>query len=152
MVLIKSPIKKVLVPLAIGSLMILDGCNKDDTDPSNTDLLIGDWKMIQWDDDDEIGNYDYSSYLFKFKKSGEWQFCYEYTYDDQTYGDCNTGNWRWESAEETSLIISEEPTGNYPPAEFRFDIVVLTALKLEGNLSVVDYPDYTASMKFIKVK
>ena len=48
MVVIKYPIKAAIIPLAVGSMMVLDGCKKDEpVVESKTDLLVGDWKLIE---------------------------------------------------------------------------------------------------------
>ena len=40
MVVIKNPVKSILVPLAVGSLMVIPGCKKaaEELTPSKTDL------------------------------------------------------------------------------------------------------------------
>ena len=41
--MIKSSIKSVVVPIALTSFIMLDGCSKDEATPkSQTDLLVGD--------------------------------------------------------------------------------------------------------------
>ena len=145
MVLIKNPIKSAMVPIAATALLSLDGCNKDDeVGLSKTDLLIGDWKLT------ELDGYLYNdldyTYFFKFQKSGDWQFCY--TEGDPTQY-CYSGKWSWENSNETSIIFSQlegEPVGT----EWRLDVVVLDATRLEGTF--IYEVGYSQSIKFVKVQ
>ena len=147
MVLIKNPIKSVILPLVVGSLMILDGCEKDElAAPTRTDLLVGDWELMEWD------GYDYYEpdfrYLFKFKSSGDFEYCVEYE-DNSTYSPfkhCYSSHWQWVDNTETTLHIDHlEEWGS----QFRLDIVVLDESKLEG-FGTTDY-DTNFSVKFRKV-
>ncbi len=145
MVLIKNSVKSFMVPLAVGSLMVIPGCKKDEpAAPSKTDLLVGDWII------EELDSYDYTQspnelYLFKFTRAGDWQFCYEYVPDtSQNYCYLN-GKWRWNSAE-TSITIDQ--IVNAPSITYRVDVVILDANRLEGTLTT----DYSANspIKFRK--
>lgn len=151
--MIKNTIRAAVIPLALGSFMILDGCKEDDPAPkSQTDLLIGDWQVTEVGGDDYTG--DGESLLFKFKSSGDWQWCYEY---DATPADnyCYTAKWKWQDSNDKTIIINEFPGD--PIAEFKIDVVVLTESKLEGSLTST-YDDgggttgsYTQTIKFVKL-
>ena len=148
MVLIKNPIKSAILPLAIGSLMFLDGCKKDEpavAPPSKTDLLVGDWEI------NELGDWDLSStvysYLFKFQKSGDWQFCYENA-NDPSQNDCYLGKWRWKDANETTIIMEQNSS---PDEDLIIDIVILDETKLEGTFTYTG-SSYDQTITLIKVQ
>ncbi len=154
MVTIRNTIKTVAIPLAVTSFMVIQGCNKEEETPvTKTNLLVGDWDLIEAGGDDFTSN-DYS-YLFKFKSSGDWQFCYEYD-TDPTKNDCYNGKWKWEDSSEKTIIIdqfSSNDLGN----EWKLDVTVLDETKLEGSLTTT-YDDgggttdsYTQSVKFVKI-
>lgn len=152
MVMIKNSIRAAVIPLALSSFLVLDGCKEDEVAPqSQTDLLIGDWEVT------EAGGDDYTqsdeSILFKFKSSGDWQFCYEY---DLTPADnyCYGAKWKWQDSDEKVIII-DQFSGD-PTSEFKLDVVVLTATNLEGTLTST-YDDggtpssYSQTVKFVKI-
>ena len=152
MVLIKNPIKSIILPLAVGSIMFLDGCKEDEpVAPTRTDLLVGDWRLTEIDGYDRTDP-DYS-YLFKFKSSGDFEFCYE----DNTvtpqyllcYGADNNSKWEWQDANETKILI-DNPFGNDGGVEWTIDVTVLDATRLEGTFS--QEPGYDAPIKFVKVQ
>lgn len=150
--MIKNSIRAAVIPIALGSFLVLDGCKEDEVAPkTQTDLLIGDWELT------EIGGYDYTqsdeSLIFKFKSSGDWQFCYEY---DLTPADnyCYGAKWKWEDSSEKTIIIDQFPNDN--TSVWEFDVTVLDDTKLEGTFTST-YDDggtpysYTRSVKFVKV-
>jgi len=152
MVMIKKSIRAAVIPIALGSFMFLDGCKEDEVVPkTQTDLLIGDWEVT------EIGGDDYTqsdeSLIFKFKSSGDLQFCYEY---DLTPADnyCYGAKWKWQDSNEKIIIIDQFPSD--PTGEFKIDVVVLTETNLEGTLTST-YDDggtpgsYSQSFKFVKI-
>lgn len=153
MVIIKNSIRAAVIPIALTSFMVLDGCKKDDevAPKTQTDLLIGDWEVT------EFGGYDYTqsdySILFKFKSNGDWQFCYEY---DSTPADnyCSSAKWKWEDSTEKTIIIDQ--FGGADISEWKLDVTVLDETKLEGSLTST-YDDggtpysNTQTIKFVKV-
>lgn len=151
MVILKSTLQKLAIPLAVTSLLILDSCSdsKDDATPeTKTDLLIGDWELTESDGDDYTG-YD-ESIIFKFKSNGDWQFCYEYD-STPSDNDCYDGTWKWESSDEETILME----GLDSSSSFKFDVVVLTDTKLEGTIaSTYDGGTYTYTtpVKFVKIK
>ncbi len=136
--------------------MVMQGCKKDKEDEvvpkTQTDLLVGDWEVTEIGSNDFTG-YDYS-YLFKFKSSGDWQFCYEYD-TDATKNDCYNGKWKWEDSNEKTVIIdqfSSNDLGN----EWKLDVTVLDETKLEGSITSTyddgyDTDSYTQTIKFVKI-
>lgn len=155
MVIIKNSLKSVAIPLAVTSFMVLQGCNKDKdeaTPATKTNLLVGDWEVTEVGGDDFTSN-DYS-YLFKFKSSGDWQFCYEYDADPaENY--CYSAKWKWEDSSEKTIII-DQFAGSDINNDWKIDVTVLDETKLEGSLTTT-YDDgggtdsYTQSIKFVKV-
>lgn len=136
--MIKNPVRSAIMPLALGSLMMAPGCNKVDEilSLSQTALLVGDWRITEFDGDIYPAD---DTYIFSFKVSGDWTMCDE--------GDCYTGNWRWASADENTIIISniqDEDSGT----EWRIDVVILDATRLEGTFDAYGPP---VSIKFVKV-
>ena len=96
----------------------------------------GNWQIT------ELNGYDYTtsdySIVLKFKSSGDLDFCYE----DATYSYCDTQAWRWQDANQSAIILTEDDD------EEVFDIVILDETKLEGTVT-----DGTTSfeVKFVKV-
>lgn len=154
MVIIKNSIKTVVIPLAVTSFMVLQSCKEDESTPepeSKTDLLIGDWEVTEVGGDDFTSN-SYS-YLFKFKSSGDWQFCYEHDADPaENY--CYSAEWKWEDSSENTIIIDQFSGDEMD--EWRLDVTILNESKLEGSITST-YDDgggtdsYTQSIKFVKV-
>ena len=144
MVLIKSRVRKAILPLAVTSLMFLDGCKKEEVAPTpefSTDLLIGDWILTEVDGEDYTSNY--SSLHIVFESSGVVQTCYEYVaYPDENYCE-SSSKWKWEDAKQSAIILTDDTDGD----ETKLDIIILDETKLEGN---VIYETSTASFKFIR--
>ena len=154
MVRIKNPVKQVVLPLTLGTVMLAPACKKEEeapAPPTKTDLLLGDWKIT------EVGGYDFTqydySYLFKFQAAGDFQFCYEDP-ADTTYNYCYSAKWRWKDASETRVIMDK--FSNDPTMAWILDVVVLDDTRLEGGF----WYDYdptadstnTVPIKFVKVQ
>ena len=141
--MIKNRVKSVILPLAVTSLMFLDGCKREEVEPTpefSTDLLIGDWLLTELDGEDYTSNY--SSIHLKFESSGDVQTCFEQVaYPDYNY--CNSAKWKWEDANQSAIILTEGTD------ETKLDIIILDETRLEGNII---YDTYTESFKFIKVQ
>ena len=154
MVLTKNSFRAAVIPLALTSIIILEGCKKDDEIVlSRTDLLIGDWKIT------EVNGYDFSTrdynYLFKFNKGGDFDWCYEDP-TDASNDSCYSGKWKWQDADEKTLFVNQF-IGFVTDFELELDVIILTETKLEGDLTST-YDDgagstdsYTQPVKFVKV-
>ncbi len=148
MVMIKNSIKSVVVPLALSSFVVIQGCKKDE-EVSKTDLLVGDWEVTEVNGDDYT-NLDYSL-LFKFTSSGDFQFCSEYE-NKPADNYCYAAKWKWEDSNEKKIIMDQfTDTSGDISADFEVDI--LTETNFEGTWSVsYDSDLYSQKMKFVKVK
>jgi hypothetical protein len=147
MVLIKNRVRSVILPLAVTSLMFLNGCKEEEVEPTpkfSTDLLIGEWTLTEADGEDYTN--DESSLHIKFETSGVVGACREYVaYPDYNYcGD--VGKWKWENANQEAIILTDENDVD----EAKWDIIILDETRLEGNVTDAD-ETYTTSFKFIKV-
>lgn len=147
MVMIQNSVRAAVIPLALSSIMVLEGCKKEEEIvKSRTDLLIGDWKITEIDGQDYTG-YSYS-YLFKFKIAGDFQWCSE-SVSDPVDNYCYSAKWEWQDSNEETVLMNHFP--DEPTAEFQFDITVLTETNLEG-IFLYDAAADSQSFKFIKVE
>lgn len=148
MVVKRRSFQAAVLPLvAMSSLIVLDSCKKEEeVNPSNNnDLLIGDWQVTEIDGESYQSD-DYSI-QFKFKASGDLDFCVDITYGGITFGDCYNWKWKWEDTSYTTLIITDEDM-----VEETADIIKLDENNLELELTYEDYGNtYTSNIKFVKI-
>jgi hypothetical protein len=87
LVLIKNRVRSVILPLAVTSLMFLNGCKEEEVEPTpkfSTDLLIGEWTLTEIDGEDYTN--DDTSLHIKFETSGAVEACREsVVYPDNNY-------------------------------------------------------------------
>lgn len=153
MVVIRKRLAIAILPVVIGPLLLLNGC-KDEEDattlPSKTDLLIGDWQITEVDGNDWSNN-DYY-YLFKFKITGDWQFCYDYPADPSQNYCYSSAKWEWLNSDEETIIINNFLDDSSGKEEWTLDVVIMDETNLEGALSVEYYNSDAFPIKFIKIK
>ena len=151
MVVKRRALQAAALPLvAISSLMVLNSCGDDDemNPKSNNDLIIGDWEVTEADIESYISDdYDYTI-QFKFKASGDLEWCVDISYGPLSYSYCDDLKWKWEDTSYTTLVITDDDN-----LEETADIIQLDENNLELELTSEDeYGDiYTSNIKFIKI-
>jgi hypothetical protein len=148
MVIKRRSLQAAALPLvAISSLIVLNSCNDaDEMNPnSNNDLIIGDWQVTEIDGESYTSE-DYSI-QFKFKASGDLDFCVDINYGGITIGDCYNWQWKWEDTAYTTLIITDDEN-----IEETADVVQLDENNLELEITYEEYgTTYTSNFKFVKI-
>lgn len=137
----KSFNKRVVFLLTVTSLVFLVGCKKDEVVKSRTELLIGNWRLTEFDGEDfSDGSY---SLIFTIEHSGKFDLCEEWA-DNPVYNYCTTNdNWWWEDSSESTVIYTIDSV------EYKLNIVILDESKLEGETDIFDFWG-TGMMDYVK--
>lgn len=123
--------KGLAAAMVLGLAGTSAGCKKDDT-PSNNDILIGEWNIVELEDlilpDSEV----YSG-SFEFEEDGNLEFCTSYEYETYSATYCLQGQWTWANDEqdELNMVISND-TGQ--PDTVVLDIDEINENRIEGQL------------------
>ncbi len=115
--------QKVLVP-ALGLALALQGasCKKDE---SKTDLLVGEWELVEIDGNDP-GNFGLK---LRFDEDKDFRVCSEYS----GYSECYHGTWDWANSQKDEVEMEyEDDFGD--DYHLHFSIDKLTKDELEGEL------------------
>ena len=148
MVVINKKVRNAVMPMvAIASLMVIDGCNKDEVVPEKdrTDLLVGDWKVSEIDGEPTDALFEYGSFsiTLDFKASGDMDFCTEIGFLAFNYEYCYDGKWTWADAEKSKLGLTLDGD-----ALGTADVILLNETNMEWN---IDAADYGNNWKFTKI-
>ena len=137
----ESRVSKSLMLIFLVSVIALSGCEKEKVDPGKytTELLVGDWQMIEKDG----ASYPApnTSFILTFESSGDAKTCYQGD-DNPLNNGCDSANWRWEDNTQSNIIVS------FGADEVKFDLVLLDETKLEYTIT---YEPNTTSYKYIRV-
>jgi len=133
--------KRAVFLLAVTSLVFLDGCKKDEVVKSRTELLLGNWRLTEFDGEDfSDGSY---SLIFTIERSGNLDFCEEWA-DNPDFNNCSTNNnWWWQDSNESTLIFTIDSV------ESKLNIVILDESKLEGETDFFVFGG-TGVMNYVK--
>lgn len=126
------------------SIIGISSCNKEDKiDPakSQTDLLIGDWQMVEKD------GHDYpapnTSAIFTFEDSGDAQLCFTDN-DDPINSGCDSYKWRWQDNTNSAITIT------FGSDEVKFDVILLDETNL--NYSITFSDGFSSSYKYLRIE
>jgi len=145
-----KPKLNVIIPAVTTSLFLV-GCGSDDdtvTVPDNSDLLIGEWSVVEIDGEmSGEGVYDVDGYAyeitFEFQADGDFNFCYNYFSQNdpsENYSDCYHGDWEFTDSNQMMLNMTYVDGDTYT---LELEIQSITSDRIEGTISSVDDPgDY----------
>jgi hypothetical protein len=125
---------KIITTITIFTLLsiVLVGCSEDEPQPKfNTDLLIGDWKVVEMNGVSFLTTPEWL--VVTIKSNGELNNCVEYASPaNPTDGFCDYWNWEWQNATNSKIAMSEVNDGN---SQTFADVIILTSTNMELNLS-----------------
>jgi len=136
--------KKNLLMASVGIAMAFNfsACKKDKL--SQTDKLVGDWKLISvHEESDPTDVYiieDEYLITFEFKEDQSFQYCTEEL--ENGFNFCYSGNWEWANDDETEIDVIMTSLSGYSES-FIFGIDELSEDKLEGDFNLVGTDDDT---------
>jgi hypothetical protein len=87
----------VIPAMGVALALQAGGCKKDD--PSQTDLLVGEWEVVKINGAVPAPGYDY---IFKFQADKDFDLCYQYNSGTQCYG----GSWDWHDDNEDEVDMT----------------------------------------------
>ena len=154
MVKIKNTLKSALMPAAaFGTLLFATNCKDKTPVVSKDDLLAGDWKVTEVNGQ-SYETQAYANYitLWKFAKTGDFNYCYENT-KYTAYNGCYPAKWKWTDVDKTNINVDFAPITYV----FDFKVDILDGDNLTGTKTYsYDYYGqtytYTDVLKFIKIK
>ena len=134
--------KKLIWPATASIVAIAPlGCNKDDDNsPSDKDLLIGEWKVVEYDGTldelfDDLMEDNYEIHI-EFHPNGDWEFCYQ----DNAYKYCYLDQWDWVGQGNDEVEV------NGPEIDMNMVISSVNNDELEGEMTFeMDDGQYTYS-------
>ena len=123
-------LSKLFVMIYIVSMLsISTSCTKEKTiDPtkSQTDLLIGDWQMIEKDGSSYPA--PNTTFILTFESSGSAQSCYTGDSNSLNNG-CDEYSWQWEDNNQSSIIMKIDAD------EAKFDLTLLDETTLAYTIN-----------------
>ncbi|MDH5599587.1 MAG: hypothetical protein OEY34_10710 [Cyclobacteriaceae bacterium] len=138
---------------AFGTLLFATNCKDKTPVVSKDDLLAGDWKVTEVNGQ-SYETQAYANYitLWKFAKTGDFNYCYENT-QYSAYNGCYAAKWKWTDVDKTKINIDFAPI----KATIDLSVNVLDGDNLAGTATTnYDYYGYvytdTKAMKFRKIK
>jgi hypothetical protein len=124
------------------AITALSGCEKENIDPAKfkTDLLIGDWQMIEKDG----ASYPApnTTFILTYESSGSAQSCSTGDSNPLNNG-CDDYSWQWEDNNQSSIIMKIDTD------EAKFDLTLLDETTLAYT---INYEPNTTSYKFTRVQ